>query len=851
MVFLLGICPFTLAQITSGEYFYDADPGISNGTAFSIPSEQYVDGEFTFSTEGLATGKHVLGIRVKEDGVWSVTQTIEFYIEPETIDHTNIQLIAGEYFIDADPGVGNGIGFSVSAADALDQELDIDLSGIAPGKHTLSVRYQNSDKIWGPAESTEFVIEPEAGLESGFLIKLNYEVRNTNGMVKEGLVPIEDKPGSIDMDLDIDISGLTEGVYDFLVFAVNEQGLMSIYESGSFFVIDGNAPTAISLSNNAVDEKEVIGTLIGEFSTTDPDEGESHTYELVAGEGDTDNDAFQITNNQLVTKEVFDFAMKNSYSIRVRSTDLGELSVEKSFEITVNEVKDAQTITFTELAIDQYGESQELNASASSGLTVTYQSSNSSVALIEDNQLTLVGLGEVTITALQAGNDSFEATERSQDITVGKAALVITANDATRVYGETNPEFTLSYQGFVLNETVDDITPPVISTQASQGSVVGTYDLLPSGGAADNYELNLQSGTLTINKADLTIAADDKERIYGEENPVLTASYTGFVLNETSSDLSAAPVLSTSADIGSDAGEYDITLSGGTATNYNLSLSNGTLVIIKAALTGTAEDKTRNKGEANPPFTIAYTGFRNSDDTNDLDTPPTASTTATTMSDRGTYDIVLSGGSDNNYDFALVSGTLRVTGPVIDLPAALNFGEVNVDESSEQELVFENTGDGALVITDIQSPAGFSVEPTNQTVAAGVVGNFVIRFTPMEARAYSETLILTTNDGSIQINLMGTGMLVTSLEDDILDEEEVRVYPNPATQKLVVDLSMSKVVRYDLQLMDIKGRVKWYSGELTQRQLEIAVADYQPGLYLLKVNSNQGQVVKKVFVVSR
>jgi VCBS repeat-containing protein len=96
------------------------------------------------------------------------------------------------------------------------------------------------------------------------------------------------------------------------------------------------APTDISLSNNDVDEQAPVGTLVGDLSTTDQDSGDNHAYTLVAGVGDADNASFQIASNHLQTAEVFNYATKSSYTVRVRSTDLGGLFTEKQFTITVN-----------------------------------------------------------------------------------------------------------------------------------------------------------------------------------------------------------------------------------------------------------------------------------------------------------------------------------------------------------------------------------------------------------------------------------------------------------------------------------------------------------------------------------
>jgi VCBS repeat-containing protein len=97
-------------------------------------------------------------------------------------------------------------------------------------------------------------------------------------------------------------------------------------------------PTDIALSNSSVNENQPAGTAVGSFSTTDPDAGDTFTYTLVAGAGSTDNGSFQIVGNQLQTAAVFNYEVKNSYSIRVHSTDSGGLFTEKVFTISINDV---------------------------------------------------------------------------------------------------------------------------------------------------------------------------------------------------------------------------------------------------------------------------------------------------------------------------------------------------------------------------------------------------------------------------------------------------------------------------------------------------------------------------------
>jgi hypothetical protein len=109
-------------------------------------------------------------------------------------------------------------------------------------------------------------------------------------------------------------------------------------------VAENSAPTDITLYPSSIAENNSppAGGMIGEFSTTDPNAEDTFTYTLVSGEGDTDNSSFNIfvmgPASILSTSLLFDYETKNSYSIRVRSTDQGGLYYEKPFTITITDV---------------------------------------------------------------------------------------------------------------------------------------------------------------------------------------------------------------------------------------------------------------------------------------------------------------------------------------------------------------------------------------------------------------------------------------------------------------------------------------------------------------------------------
>ena len=101
-----------------------------------------------------------------------------------------------------------------------------------------------------------------------------------------------------------------------------------------------DAPANISLDTSSVAENQPVGTVVGTFSTTDLDAGDTFVYGLASGEGDDDNSSFTIASSELLTAAIFDYETKNSYSVRVRITDSGALYYEKVFVITVTGAND-------------------------------------------------------------------------------------------------------------------------------------------------------------------------------------------------------------------------------------------------------------------------------------------------------------------------------------------------------------------------------------------------------------------------------------------------------------------------------------------------------------------------------
>lgn len=330
-------------------------------------------------------------------------------------------------------------------------------------------------------------------------------------------------------------------------------------------------------------------------------------------------------------------------------------------ELTVG--KAAQSVNFLPLEDRTYGDSPvRLAATATSGLDVTFRSSNSTVALVDGLELRITGAGDATLTATQPGDRNYLPASATATLHVNKATLTITPQDVARIYGDANPEISLTYEGFVGVDTEYDLDVlPTPVTDATTKSPVGGYDISVKFGADRNYAIDVRRGTLTVAPAPLLIRVNDVDKTYGDVNPTFRASYEGLKLNETAQQaLSIMPSFVTTARTSSPAGTYPVEATGAEAVNYAITYAPGVLIVDKAALRVMLPDVTTEYGDE-PEWELSYTGWKLNDNEEDLDFPPRIVTEATTASYPGQYAARLEGGLDDNYTFSLPSAESRLT----------------------------------------------------------------------------------------------------------------------------------------------------------------------------------------------
>jgi filamentous hemagglutinin family protein len=304
--------------------------------------------------------------------------------------------------------------------------------------------------------------------------------------------------------------------------------------------------------------------------------------------------------------------------------------------------------------------------------------------------------------------------------TVAQRAITVTANNASKVYGSSDPG--LTYQVTSGNLVNNDQLSGVLGRAA--GENVGSYGINQGSLAANsNYIMTYVAGTFGITPATLTYTADAAGRSYGDGNSPFTGTVTGFVNGDTlASATTGTLAFNSPATATSTVGRYQINGSGLSANfgNYvfQQAASNATaLTINRRAVTVTADDKSRIYGDANPALTystsslgagVAITGALN------------VNANATTSV--GQYAIgtgTVTNATNANYDITYVGGELTINPATLVFTAnaaARTYGASN-PALSGQVSGFKNNESAATF--------GGSIWSTSVVATTGV-GNYAI-----------------------------------------------------------------------------------------------------------------------------
>ncbi len=390
-----------------------------------------------------------------------------------------------------------------------------------------------------------------------------------------------------------------------------------------------------------------------------------------------------------------------------------------------------QTIVFDPITTKTYGEVFTTRASSGSGLPVSFTVESGPAISSGPNgsTITLTNLGVVTINANQVGNPNHAtATMSQQSFNVEKAPLILTVENNTKPFGQPNPPFQITFSGFRLGETSSVLnTQPLAFTTATTTSPVGTYPINVNGGSDDHYTFQgFTPGTLVITPKPQTIVFDPiHSKTYGDIFSLHANASSGLPVVFT---VGSGPAISSGPN-GSTITLTNlgvVTINANQAGNPNhgaATLSQQSFNVEKAPLTLRVENQTKPVGQPNPPFQLIYDGFKLGETNTVLNTLPSTSTTATTTSPVGTYQITVTGGSDDHYTFqGFTPGTLVIT----PKPQTIVFDPIPTKTYGDIFSIHANSSSGLPVIFTVGSGPAISSGPHGSIITVTNLGAVTI-----------------------------------------------------------------------------------------------------------------------------
>lgn len=247
---LLLLCFFMQAQgqLNMGEYFFDTDPGVGNGTPIltqTVSAGALYDSVISSSSIqvpiGMSPGVHTLYVRygnhTNSGGInWSHYEARKFTVAPVTGN----AFVQAEYFFDTDPGLGNGTSIALTGnTDSSSFAGNVSTAGLLPGYHTLHVRAKNVQGLWSNYETRKVKINVSGGssiVEAEYFYDVDPGVGNATSIALSGNTDSSEFAGNVST------VGLSLGTHQLCIRAKNASGEWSVYETRKIKILsNGNA----------------------------------------------------------------------------------------------------------------------------------------------------------------------------------------------------------------------------------------------------------------------------------------------------------------------------------------------------------------------------------------------------------------------------------------------------------------------------------------------------------------------------------------------------------------------------------------------------------------------------------
>ncbi len=255
----------------AAEYFFDTDPGVGNATPAAVTASQTVSFSINGNITALTKGLHNLYIRIKDaGGNWSHTTQQVFYKELSAASPIP-NVVAAEYFFDADPGFGNGITTPVTANQVVNFSVNGNIGALSAGLHQLYVRTRDANGKWGLTSSQTFYKEAYNSSAIPNVVAAEYFFDTDPGFGNALSTPVV-AGQTVNFNVNGNIAALSAGLHQLYVRTKDANGKWGITSSQLFY-------------KEAINSIPVPNVVAAEyFFDTDPGFGNGTNTAVVAGQ---------------------------------------------------------------------------------------------------------------------------------------------------------------------------------------------------------------------------------------------------------------------------------------------------------------------------------------------------------------------------------------------------------------------------------------------------------------------------------------------------------------------------------------------------------------------------------------
>ncbi len=282
-------------------------------------------------------------------------------------------------------------------------------------------------------------------------------------------------------------------------------------------VINAHSPTDIALGNSSVSVIAGVNAVVGALSSTDGSSGDTFTYSLVAGAGDTNNASFNISGGNLRVTDAGTLTAGNSYSVRVQTTDAAGNSYQEA--LTVNAVANNSPTIDLNGGGAGTGNSVTL-ANAAAGLaaaTATVGDSENDSANWDTGSLTVqrvtggVSDGSVNDVFSFTGGGSFSATGTIAKGADSSGTLVATAGStqfATWNYTSATGKLDIAFDADTTSALVQDVVRHVGYSNDTPYGDATIRMALNDGSSTTNADITVTSNVIHVTQTDYDTDGD-------------------------------------------------------------------------------------------------------------------------------------------------------------------------------------------------------------------------------------------------------------------------------------------------------------------------------------------------------